>query len=231
MTAERALALTGVQLAKLDRDLLLALARPHLRRGELGLQLRQPLLLGGGRLGALVDLPLALLDRSLGRGQLGSAAVDLLRADRECLRIDLSVRQRLVQLRELVAQILFADERLREVAAECFELAEVRQRDRRGGCHFDRFGRDRCDGGRRRALRLDGRRSLFTFAAPLELAAKTRAEAPLRLVVLARGHQKSLARLMNAGPRMTRNMAGKMKSTVGKSILIGDFIARSSASA
>ena len=34
-----------------------------------------------------------------------------------------------------------------------------------------------------------------------------------------------------AGPRMTRNMAGKMKRTVGKSILIGAFIARSSAAA
>ncbi len=87
-----------------------------------------------------------------------------------------------------------------------------------------------CDSGRRRALRLGGLGSLL-IAAPLELAAKTGAEAPLGLVLLARGHQKSLARLMNAGPRMTRNMAGKMKSTVGKSILIGDFIARSSASA
>src|SRR5919109_29386 len=37
--------------------------------------------------------------------------------------------------------------------------------------------------------------------------------------------------LRMAGPRMTRNMAGKMKSTVGKSILIGAFIARSSAAA
>ena len=34
-----------------------------------------------------------------------------------------------------------------------------------------------------------------------------------------------------AGPRITRNMAGKMKSTVGKSILIGAFIAFSSAAA
>ena len=34
-----------------------------------------------------------------------------------------------------------------------------------------------------------------------------------------------------AGPRMTRNIAGKMKMTVGKSILIGAFIAFSSAAA
>ena len=34
-----------------------------------------------------------------------------------------------------------------------------------------------------------------------------------------------------AGPRMTMNIAGKMKATVGKSILIGAFIAFSSAAA
>jgi hypothetical protein len=38
-------------------------------------------------------------------------------------------------------------------------------------------------------------------------------------------------KLRKAGPRMIRNMAGKMKSAVGKSILIGAFMAFSSAAA
>jgi hypothetical protein len=43
--------------------------------------------------------------------------------------------------------------------------------------------------------------------------------------------QNNLERFRKAGPRMTMNIAGKMKITVGKSILIGAFIARSSAAA
>lgn len=43
--------------------------------------------------------------------------------------------------------------------------------------------------------------------------------------------QKTFMKLRIAGPRMTRNIAGKMKPTVGKSIFTGAFIARSSAAA
>src|SRR5207247_11163072 len=44
-------------------------------------------------------------------------------------------------------------------------------------------------------------------------------------------HLRACMMLMTAGPRITTNIDGKMKSTVGKSILIGAFIAFSSAAA
>jgi hypothetical protein len=45
------------------------------------------------------------------------------------------------------------------------------------------------------------------------------------------GRQNTSMKFKIAGPRITMNIAGKMKSTVGKSIFTGAFIARSSAAA
>ena len=55
--------------------------------------------------------------------------------------------------------------------------------------------------------------------------------AGIRRVVAARAPSgyNTVRMFRNAGPRVTRNIAGKMNTTVGKSILIGAFIARSSA--
>jgi len=46
-----------------------------------------------------------------------------------------------------------------------------------------------------------------------------------------RGHPSTFRMFMTAGPSSTMNIAGKMNMTVGKSILIGAFIAFSSAAA
>ena len=76
---------------------------------------------------------------------------------------------------------------------------------------------------------------LFLVATPFELAPKTGPEALLGLLFLIAGggHLELEYRhqVEHRGPRMTMNIAGKMKITVGKSILIGDFIAFSSAAA
>ena len=73
----------------------------------------------------------------------------------------------------------------------------------------------------RRGRRLDA-------ALALEERAQARAEPGLRLVGR---HFSTLMMLRSAGPSTTTNIDGKMKSTVGNSILIGAFIAFSSAAA
>jgi len=62
----------------------------------------------------------------------------------------------------------------------------------------------------------------------LELGAQARAEAVLGL---GRRHLNTVRRCSIAGPRTTMNIDGKMKNTVGSSILIGAFMAFSSAAA
>jgi hypothetical protein len=88
---------------------------------------------------------------------------------------------------------------------------------------------DRDDGDRllARQLRRGGCLGRFALLLALELGPKAGAEALLRLAHL----PKRVMKLSIAGPRMTMNIEGKMKSTVGKSILIGAFIAFSSAAA
>ena len=85
-----------------------------------------------GRLGALGELPLALLEVGLVRGELRSTAVDLGRAQRQALRVALRIHQLALepplQLDELVARLLLPGERLSELGPELLELAEVRQR-------------------------------------------------------------------------------------------------------
>src|SRR5579864_5071797 len=92
-------------------------------------------------------------------------------------------------------------------------------------------GGDRLARRARRLARLRGR------VARGELRAQPGPEAALVAIVdalLDLGHQNppnSFPILINAGPRTTMNIAGKMKMTVGMSILIGAFIAFSSAAA
>src|SRR5918994_1247398 len=82
----------------------------------------------------------------------------------------------------------------------------------------------------RRVRRVQLGRRLVRLPTLFQLGAEAGAES-LFGVVLGGRHQNSSMMLRTAGPRMTMNMAGKMKITVGKSILIGDFIAFSSAAA
>src|SRR5581483_2821470 len=118
---------------------------------------------------------------------------------------------------ERVAQLLLARERLLELGTQRREL----------GCRVEHLllGQSRLDD---RDLRLlDRRRRLLRRVPPLQVHPQTGAESLFQL----RAHLRKWERFMTAGPRMTMNIAGKMKSTVGKSILIGAFIARSSAAA
>ena len=83
----------------------------------------------------------------------------------------------------------------------------------------------RLDGNGDDAL-LYGRVLLFAALLALELRAEAGAESLLGVA-----HLNTERKLSIAGPRMTMNIAGKMKSTVGKSIFTGAFIAFSSAAA
>src|SRR6185503_11980247 len=83
-----ALAIGIRELTELERDLLLALRGAGLCRGELGLELGEALLLGGGRLGPLPQLALPRFELVLGGGDLRRARVDLGRPEREALRAD-----------------------------------------------------------------------------------------------------------------------------------------------
>ena len=89
---------------------------------ELGLQVGEPLLLCGRRLGALRQLLLALLERRLLRGDLRCAAVDLRRAQRQALRVREALLESRLQVRELVARIALARDRLASSARSALQL-------------------------------------------------------------------------------------------------------------
>ncbi len=235
-----------LELAELGRDLLLARGRSRLGGEQLGLQVSEALLLGRGRFGALRQLLLALLERRLLGGDLCCARVDLRRAERQALRVGEAFLQPRLDVRELVAYLPLPGNRCRELGPDDlqldFELA-VRLADVLGHDYdvgFDRRRRRRWSAGLSRAA---SKRRDAVRPAPLPRRAAVRAggggrcrsparsPAPALIAAAAIQNSNTVIRFSMAGPRMTMNIAGKMKITVGKSILIGDFIAFSSAAA
>ncbi len=128
---------------------------------------------------------------------------------------------RLDLMLERLAQLLLAPDRRFELRLHRCEL----RRDGRCFDHELHHVAERLDR-RRRELRLGDKR-LFDDLLALELGAQPAAESGLGLV----RHLRYLLMLSSAGPSSTTNSAGKMKIAVGKSILIGAFIAFSSAAA
>src|SRR5581483_10697914 len=204
-------------------DLLDAELECVLALGEARLRVAQPgVLLGDAsaqrlRFGELLRRrPLARCDCRLARCELRRPLVELVRPAGRLL-LDL---ERLDGLGgKLRPQVALSIECGRQLCAQLRHALRVQRRSR-----------DRLADGNRRVL--GG--PLLRLGCPavllaLELGAETGAESSFSRV----GHQKpkSLERLMRAGPRTTMNIAGKMKTTVGKSILIGAFIACSSAAA
>src|SRR5207253_1719462 len=94
----------------------------------------------------------------------------------------------------------------------------------------DRFRRRLLDRDREVDVELDGgldRLLLLLLLLLRQLRAQPAAESGFGLVA----QWNAFVNESTAGPRMTTNIEGKMKSAVGKSILIGAFIAFSSAAA
>ena len=195
-------------------------------------------------------------DRRVTLDELGLLALELVRAESEGLLATLDVLDLRVDERfalggraarsvRLVACGALAVDRLGELRAQCLErlvgdagsgrlgsrsrgsdgqiavgLDLERSRSRDVGGELLEDG-DLVDDLLRRGRRLD---------APLALEerAQARAEPGLRLVGR---HFSTLMMLRSAGPSTTTNIDGKMKRTVGNSILIGAFMAFSSAAA
>ena len=172
----------------------------------------------------MFQAPLALAQLLLDRLQLLAA---LGQADRVARAVALVRELALVRidlLRERRAQVLLARHRGRSSASSSDLSSPATATGSRGG------GGATGGGGSRRTL---------AGAALLDQARSPVPNPPWLLGVRALGgcvlylahYPKSAEMFMIAGPRMTRNIAGKMKSTVGNSILIGAFIAFSSAAA
>ena len=159
-------------------------------------------------------------------------ALELLRPARNLLLALLQLRAPCLELRlalgggaagcmRLLAQDVLALERRLQLRAHGVELGHGAVHD-----HLDR----RRHGGGSRNLRF-GRRGRCDVAVllPFEQGPEPGPEA---LLGLGRRHEWKILRMLSiAGPRTTMNIAGKMKPTVGNSILIGAFIAFSSAAA
>src|SRR5438874_12359814 len=164
---------------------------------------------------------LAFLERSSRRRQRRRTVVELRHALCEILREIVGDAGVVLLSAERRTEILLARERCGELGAKSFEVGAVR---RRGG--LDRFAR--------RARRL----GLGLAAVGTQLRAEAGSEPSFGVRHLRLRHSahllynlKSCPRLRSAGPRMTMNIAGKMKTTIGNNILIGAFIAFSSAAA
>ena len=192
-------------------------------------------------------------DRGMPLHELGLLALELVRAETQRLLaaldvLDLCVDERLALgcgaaggVGLLTCRPLPLD-RLGELRAQRLErlVGNGRRRRRRGFCNGDGDGKIGLDGGRGRGVGLERlengdlvddlvrRRHRLDAALALEERAQARSESGLGLV---RRHFSTLMMLRRAGPSTTTNIDGKMKSTVGKSILIGAFIAFSSAAA
>ena len=176
--------------------------------------------------------------------ELGQAALELMRALVECALLALEHVRLLVELllllgllvcrlRQLALELVLTLERRLQLRLERLELACVDRRRGRGSLLLGRRP------GRRRGADLPGlgRRSgglgrLLGLGALRSLALEHRAQAgPEAFLGLQRSHPKTLMMFNTAGPSNTVNIAGKMNMTVGNSILIGAFMAFSSAAA
>ena len=140
----------------------------------------------------------------------------LLELGRPRLQLGLALGDRAAGCMRLLAQDLLALECGLQLTAHRIELGH-------GALHDHVDGRRDDDRDRLHDLRLDRAAVL----GPLELRTEAGAESLLGLV----RHLNAFRIVSIAGPSTTMNIDGKMKITVGKSILIGAFIAFSSAAA
>ena len=127
---------------------------------------------------------------------------------------------------QLVPRSTLAFEGLLQLGAHLFQLGPVLST-----ATSTTPGRDLLERVARGSADRDGDDDLGLYVAvllALELRPQAGAEA---LLGLGRRHPSTFMMFIRAGPRMTMNIAGKMKMTVGNSILIGAFIAFSSAAA
>ena len=185
----RPVAIRGLELAELGRDLLLARGRSRLGSEKLGLQVGEPLLLCRGRFGALRQLLLALLELRLLGGDLRCASVDLRRAQRQALCVGEAFLEPSLQVGELVARLAFACDRRGQARPGASSSPSQARRSgsptysaatTTGDFRRRRLGTLACNRPLRGVRVLFGLR-LFLVAPPLELAPETGPETLLGL--------------------------------------------------